>query len=184
MKLRNDWWIFLVSFGLGVLVCYWTLQYNFLEINLEVNVTDVIIALITAIVGIYLAISIQKKFNQGQNLHGYLAVRLDNMWEAYTNFSQSIEYADQIALSESNKYFSEFFKKITVVQRIFSEFDLDDSCVRNLIVDMEAYQEKIENNLTQNNVIQYVLNKTDIIDHGEGLHSRFSNMLKEINKLS
>lgn len=184
MKLKNDWWKLLICFALGALVCYWTLQRSYLDINFEVNVTDVITAFITAIIGIYLAISIQKKFNQGQNLHGYLAVRLDKIWESYVNFSQNIEYNDQVDLSDSNKYFNEFYKKISVIERIFGEFKLDDKCVKDLVTDMEAYQNKIEDNITQSNVVIYTLKKNTIVGMGENLHSRFSHMLKEINKLS
>ena len=53
---------------------------------------------ITALVGFYIAISIQKKINKSQNQYSFIQTKLDALWSEFNNFSQILNFDNKIEI--------------------------------------------------------------------------------------
>jgi hypothetical protein len=72
MKKEINWWVGLLGFIAGSLICYIALQFSLFEINFEIKVVESLISIGTAIIALYIAISIQRRLTRNQNQYTYV----------------------------------------------------------------------------------------------------------------
>ncbi|MCW3071123.1 MAG: hypothetical protein JWO44_1013 [Bacteroidetes bacterium] len=185
MKGKNSIWLNLVFLLLGAWFSYIFCQYKYLEIDTKINISTSLISITTAMIALYLAISLKKNQTQTSNLHNYLQPKLDIAWKLFLNISHELSLKDQIELSEVTKSIKEINQNITPLKKTFSSFGLDIQSIEVL----ETAIENLENFLVdecpiENNIIKLSDKKTDIVAKLDLTHTFFANALKAINKIS
>lgn len=185
MKKRNKIWLNIVFILIGALVSYFFCQFEYLNIDTKVNISSLIISSITAVIGLYLAISLKKIQTKSTNLHNYLQPKLDVVWKYFITFSHNINLNDNIPLIEVTKSIKEISQNITPLKKMFEAFGLND----NSIDELETAIEKLEDYLVDKceingNIINYSSNKSKIKIKLDEIHTLFVVSLKAINKIS
>lgn len=84
--------LLVISFLIGNLTCYISLQYRLLKIDTEINVPNFILSIITLILGYYIATSIQRRTNKRVQVDSYLIGEILATWK---NFQQ--KYCDKFS---------------------------------------------------------------------------------------
>lgn len=185
MKRKNNNWLNLVFILIGALISYVLCQFTYLEIDTKINISNSLISLITASVGLYLAISLKKIQTKSSNLHNYLQPKLDIVWKFFLTLSHNLSLNDNIELSEVTKSIKEISQNITPLKKMFETFDLNDCSID----DLETAIEKLEIFLVDEcdingNVISYSTKKELLRTKLDEIHTLFVVSLKAINKIS
>lgn len=185
MKRKNNNWLNLVFILIGALISYVLCQFYYLEIDTKVNISSSLISLITASVGLYLAISLKKIQTKSSNLHNYLQPKLDVVWKFFLTFSHNLSLNDNIELNEVTKSVKEISQNITPLKKMFETFDLNDCSIDNLETAIEKLEEFLVNKCEiNNNVISYLSQKENLRIKLDEIHTLFVVSLKAINKIS
>ena len=98
MKWANNI-IIAISFFVGVLVCYFSLQITYFQIKKELDVPNMIVSIITLLIGLFIAITIQKRVTKNQNSHSYLITKIDKQWNSFNEISENISISGKIDIS-------------------------------------------------------------------------------------
>lgn len=185
MKRKNSNWISLVFILIGALISYIFCQHKYLEIDTKVNVSNSLISLITASIGLYLAISLKRIQTKSTNLHNYLQPKLDIVWKIFLTFSHNISLNDNIELNEVTKSIKEISQNITPLKKMFETFGLNDCSVDNLETAIEKLEVFLVDECEINgNVISYLSKKEILRTKLDEIHTLFVVSLKAINKIS
>lgn len=184
MKRGNSIFISLIYFTIGAIVSYFLTQFSYLKVNTEVNITETLLSVITALIGLYIAVSIQKKTNRSQSLHTFLQGKTDDIWSKYTQFDSQIKHQSTINLSVVNKSTKEFYQDMNNIKVVFQTFNLSCACIEQL---EEAF-DNLENYLTNslpinNNTIQLNSNRPEIIILSNKMHQKIAATFVEINNI-
>lgn len=180
MRLGNKW-LAALSFLIGVLVCYTSLQFELFDVNLELNVVETIIAIGTAVIGIYIAHTIQRNVNKNQNQYSYIEDKLDYLWTEFIKFSKIFTYGDNVDLVTVNKYFKDSIPVIDLVKSIFESFEFDNKCLCNLEKNTDAFEEYLTNLPSTDNVIDFKDKKKEIEAKILVINKCFKDLLRELN---
>ena len=185
MRKGASLWPFVIAFLVGCLLTYIVVQFCYLEIDYKVNVVTSLISLMTASIGLYIAITLRKSQTKTSNLHGYLQPKLDVVWKLFLTFSHQVSLNDQIELSEINKAIKEITLNITPLKKMFESFGLDDSCIGSLANKIDEIEGILVNETTINcNIVEYSHIKNSLRTTIDEAHSLFVYSLKVINQLS
>lgn len=184
MKRGNSIWLNIIFFLLGSLTCYILCQYKCLEIDKKVNITTALISIITAAIGLFLAISIKKYQSKSSNLHNYLQPKLDASWNLFLNLSHKVSLNDQIELNVVNKSIKEISLNLAPLKKMFASFGLNNPCLDKLETAIEDFEKFMVACPVKKNIIQYKDKKNEIRIKLDEIHSLFVHSLKEINKIS
>jgi hypothetical protein len=185
MRHKNSFWLNLIYFLFGCLITYWTCQYSYFNIDNTINISETLIAILTLIVGIFIAVSLQKRQNKNQNLYNFLAVKLDDLWNRYNSFDQQLNYSQQIEVKQCTVFFKEFEVKYQSLKKLFSTFEISDQNIDYLANEMEAFEDILFNECSiSNNIISYFMCLKKINSKKELIHEYFAHILKRINKIS
>jgi len=182
MKWGNKIWI-LVSFFTGVFICYLTLQFSYFETKKELDVPNIILSIITLLIGLFIAVTLQKKLNKSQNQHTYLVGKLDTLWNSFNDFSQKLSYDTKIDISSIRKLLTDVIHPIPFLKNIFESFGVNDNCVCNLEEKLENLESKLSNMPADNNVIDFSDESSIIQNNILEINKCFSQVLKEIQDL-
>ncbi|MEM0518985.1 MULTISPECIES: hypothetical protein [Aequorivita] len=184
MKKGSNIFINLIFFLGGCLITYFALQYSYFNINTEVNVVETLLSLIIALIGLYIAISIQKKYNKNQSLHSIVQSKMDNIWNGFSIFDNQLNDQNTIQLKIVTKSFKSLYKELNNLKIVFTTFNLNATCINKLEKSMEAFDTLITSDLPiSNNVIKLSNHKTVIKDQSNLIHQDIVNSLKEINDI-
>lgn len=185
MKNENSIWLFVIVFLVGSLISYSFCQYYYLQIDPKVNVVQSLISITTAIIGLYLAISLKKIQTKSSNLHNYLQPKLDFAWKLFLTLSHQLSLQDQLEISELTKSIKEITQNITPLKKMFSSFGLTDPCMDNLETQIENLEKFLVDDCeVSENIINYLNKKEKLRDKLDNVHTQFVNALKVINKIS
>ncbi len=181
---KSNYWTYAIVFLLGALISYILCQFKLLEIDPKVNITETILSVITALVGLYIAVSLQRRQNQSQNLYSNIEKKFDSLWGLFSQFASQLELSVNMPLNEVNKSTKEFNQKIATLKIMLSAFNLNTDCIK----DIESKIDKLENELTSNsqistNILDYTSNKAAVHSAIEQTHQAFANYFKELNKM-
>lgn len=184
MKKGSNIFINLTFFLGGCLITYFTLQYSYFKINTEVNVVDTLLSIITAIIGLYIAISIQKKYNRNQSLHSIVQSKMDSIWNDFSTFDNHLNNQNTIQLKIATKSFKDLYKELNNLKIIFNTFNLNVICIHKLEQSIEVLDSLITNDLPiSNNIIKLSNHKSNIKDQSTLIHQNIVNALKEVNEI-
>ena len=183
MKKGINWWVGILGFLTGSLICYIALQFSLFEIDFEVKVVESLISIGTAIIALYIAISIQRRLAKNQNQYTYVEKKIDTLWSCFNTFSQSISFNDNIEVSVVSKYTKEALHTISFVKNIFSSYDLDIDCVIDLETTIETIDAYILALPIFNNIISISDKKTEIEAKILEINQSFSSILKFIQNI-
>lgn len=146
----NKFFIGLICFFFGSGVSYFLSQFYYFEINNEIDIFDLIISVITIIIGIYLTIVIDRQKSKSQNFYNYVENKYDSLWNDYINFASVLDYSSQIEITETSKWFKKLEQKLNPLQTVFKSFEYDDTC----LVEIEKELDELENYLNTKSFIQ------------------------------
>ena len=182
MKWKNKIWI-LVSFFVGVFICYLTLQYSYFETKKELDIPNIILSIITLLIGLFIAVTLQKRLNKSQNQHTYLVSKLDTLWNSFNDFSQKLSYDTRVDISSIRKLMSDVIHPMSFLKSVFESFEVDDNCVCDLESKLENLESKLSNISAENNVIDFTTENSIIQNNILEINKCFSKVLKEIQDL-
>lgn len=154
MKWGNKIWI-LVSFFVGVFICYLTLQFSYFEIKKELDIPNIILSIITLLIGLFIAVILQKKVAKSQNKYTHLVSKLDTLWNSFNGFSQKLSYDTKVDISSIRKLLTDVIHPISFLKSIFKAFDVNDKCLCDLEVKLEKLEEQLSDIPAKNNVIDF-----------------------------
>ena len=185
MKKENSIWLNIAFFILGSLISYFLCQYKCLQIDPKVNVPSTLISITTALVGLYLAISLKKIQTKSSNLHNYLQPKLDATWKLFLTLSHQLSLNDQIELKEVTKSIKEITQNITPLKKMFTSFGLKDPCIDKLETEIENLESfLVDTCIVKRNIIKYSDKKGELRTKLDLIHTMFVDSLKQINKIS
>ena len=182
MKWSNKIWV-LVSFFTGVFICYLTLQFSYFETKKELDVPNIILSIITLLIGLFIAVTLQKKLNKSQNQHTYLVSKLDILWNSFNDFSQKLSYDTKVDISSIRKFMTDVIHPTSFLKSIFESFDVNDNCVCNLEEKLENLESKLSNLPAENNIVDFSSESSIIQNNILEINKCFSQVLKEIQDL-
>jgi hypothetical protein len=154
MKKESNFFIIILSFLIGFGTSYFLTQFHYLDIDFQINAVETLLSIITAIIGLYIAISIQKKNNRNQSLHNLLQGKLDSFLSSYSTFEKSITVQSSMRLSLATSSIKTLNQDLCNLKALFNSFSLQCNCVdsiENCLDDLDdlltAYTPVINNNL-------------------------------------
>lgn len=183
MKKENNIWYDLLLFMAGIFTCYLTLQFTFFEIDTKLNIPETLLSIGTAIIGLYIANTIQKRLTKNQNQYTYVEGKLDNIWSGFNTFSQTLIYGNSIEVNTLNKYSKETIHSIGFIKEILTSYELNISCVNELEKQLEDFESFILSLPINTNVISLSDNKSEIEIKIVSLNKCFSKVLKLIHNI-
>lgn len=182
MKNANKWLV-LLAFLAGALMCYVGLQFQFFIIDFELSIVDTLLAIGTLIIGVYIAHTIQRNLNKGQNQYSYIEGKFDVLWTEFINFSTNFIYADVVDISTITSYFKNASPSIDFIRSIFESFGINAGCIEDLEKQMDAFENYLVNCPVSDNSIQVKPVKDDIDTMVLEINKCFKAVLKNINQL-
>ena len=182
MKWKDSIWL-AVSFFVGVLICYLTLQYSYFTIKKELDIPSIIISLLTLLIGLFIAITIQKKINKGQNQYSYISNKLDVLWGSFNDFSGKLSYDTKVDVSSIRKLIKDVIHPVSFLKNIFESFSINDNCVCELEEKLDELETKLSNYPATENIIDFNEDKIVIENMILEINKYFSKILKEIQDL-
>jgi hypothetical protein len=183
MKKGINWWAGSLWFITGSLTCYIFLQFSLFKLDFEIKVVDTLISIGTAIIALYIAISIQKRMTKNQNQYTYVEKKVDTLWSSFNTFSQSVLFNDNIEVSMVSKYSKEALHTVSFVKNIFASYDLKIDCIADLEVKIEGFETFIFALPISNNIISYSGHKADVERNIHEINQSFSKVLKFIQNI-
>lgn len=184
MKKGSNIFIILLSFFGGSLITYFTLQFSYFKINSEVNVVETLLSVITTLIGLYIAISIQKKNNRNQSLYSIVQTKMDNVWNEFSAFDHRLHNQNTIQLKIVTKTFKSLYQELNNIKIVFNTFKINQACIDALEQSMEDFDDLITGNLPiSSNIITLSNNRTDIKDQSTIIHKDIVNALKKVNEI-
>ncbi len=181
MKKENNYWYLVLSFLLGSLISFFLTQFEYFKIDPQINVVETLISIITAVIGLYIAISIQNKITKNQNKYSYIQLKLDNLWSNFNVFAQLFNYDDKIELSVLTKFTKDSYQSISFLKNIYSAYELEDNCLIELESNIEQFERLICSLSVSSNVYSLIGKELEINTNIISISKCFSAILKEIH---
>lgn len=181
MKKENNYWHLTLSFLLGCLICFFCSQFKYFKIDTQINVIGTLLSIITALIGFYIAISIQKKHTKTQNQYSFIQAKLDSLWSEFNVFSQIFNYDDKIEIGALTKFTKDAYLSISFLKNIYASFDLKIGKLSLLEKNIEKFEEFICSLPISENIYSTTDNETIISSHILSISKSFSDILKEIH---
>ena len=182
MKWEDNIWVY-VSFFVGAFICYLTCQFSYFQIKKELDIPSIILNIITLLIGLFIAITLQRKNNRSQNQHSYLINKLDHQWNSFNVFSQKITFNNRIDVSSIRLLITEVIHPSAFLKSIFESFNLDKTCVCNLENNLENLEIRLSNIPANNNIIDFSADRLIIQNMIVEINKCFSEVMKKIQNL-
>jgi hypothetical protein len=183
MKSVNKNWLYLIYFFLGCLVCYITLQFRYFDIDTKINVTETIISIGTAAIGLYIANTIQKRMTKNQNQSSYVMSKLDAIWSEFNTFSQSVIYGDNLEIVTLIKNSKRITLDLGFLKTILISYEQNISCIDELESSLEEFESYLLSLPINDNIISINQNKIEIENKVMSINQSFSIVLKLIHNI-
>lgn len=179
VRAKTDYIILTIAVLFGSLVGYAASQFRFFKIDTTVNVVETIVAVITIVIGLYIASSLQKRYNQNQNLYNYLITRFDTLWNDFNSLNDQVEASDKIEINRVTKMIRDFQRRNNEFKKLLDQLD----SVNNNLTDLtEKYLSLFEKSLIKENIAYYDGKKELITEQGKAITAEFVAIYKCINE--
>lgn len=172
-----------VSFLVGVLVCYMSLQFSYFDIKKELDVPNIVISTITLLVGLFIAITIQKRVTKNQNSHSYLISKIDKQWNSFNEISENLSVNDKIDISTLQLLIKNVIHPTSYLSRLFTSFDIDCNCITDLDQNLEELEDKLSNMPASQNIIDISSERINIEDKLLKINHCFVKVLKQVQNM-
>jgi hypothetical protein len=182
MKWENKLWI-IISFFAGSFVCYLTLQISYFDIKTELDVPNIILSIITLLIGLFIAITLQKRINKGQNQYSYISNKLNALWSSFNDFSEKLSYDTKIDISSIRVLIKEIIRPTSFLKNIFNTFKVNDECVCELEEKLDTFESKLSDCPAENNIIDFSADREIIENMVLDINKSFLKILNEIQEL-
>lgn len=180
MKNSKHLWISIISFLIGALICYITLQYKYFEIKKELDIPTLLISIVTLAIGGYIADNLQKSANKSSNRYSYLITKIDIIWDEFNKFASSLEYNNTVDADSLKNFNKNVIHPISFIKNIFKSFDLKDNCICELEDKLDQLDTLLNNLEVQNNTINHSSRQSEIQIMILQINQCFSTTLKMI----
>lgn len=160
------------------MICYVFTEFQYLEIEKSINIWETLLAIASIAVGLFIAMSLQKRFNRNQNLYTYLINRLDSIWTKFDSFNSVIEASDKIEFTKVTKILTELQQKNRQFTKLLVEFGSIENHFEPLA---DELQDLFDSCLKTGGIIYYDPQKTTILSHTEKIANNFIGIYKAIN---
>lgn len=181
MKKENNYWYFVLIFLLGSLISFFLSQFEYFKIDPQINVVETLISIMTAIIGLYIAISIQKKITKNQNQYSYIQLKLDDLWCTFNVFSQLFNYDNKIELPVITKFTKDSYQSISFLKNIYSAYELNDINLTELESNIDQFENFICSLPVSSNIYSLIGKENEINSFVISISKRFSIILKEVH---
>ena len=182
MKRDNCYWYSSLSFLLGTIICYIALQFKYFDIDLEINLVNTLISITTLAVGAFIAITIQKRFNHGQNNYAFIKDKFENLWIAFNSFSDNLNSSENIPLSTMTAFTKNAYSQINFLKIIYNSFGVNDKLIVKLENSVDEF-EYILNLPIKDNIINLKNIREDISSNISEIQKCFGEILGQISNL-
>jgi len=179
MKFANSVWL-VTSFFIGVFVCYISLQFSFFDIKKELDIPNIVLSIITLIIGFFIANTLQKRVNKNSNQHSFLVRKIDLLWDSFNKFSQKITYDDKLEAITLKDFSKNTIHPIESLLNVFESFEIKNDSLKELQEKLEKLEEKLSNFNAENNVLDISQNKVLIENDLLAIGKSFSIVMKKI----
>lgn len=151
-------WIALFSFIAGCIITYFSVQYEFLSIEYDINVIDGLLSLTTIFVGAYIGTTINSSFNRKSYLINFLEPKLETCWKKSNDFRSIIEANTSIDHYTFSKSIHDIEVDLAHLESIFKTFKKSKQC----IIDWQTVTEKLEKKIADLPLVDNVYDITTI----------------------
>jgi hypothetical protein len=184
MKNGNYWLIGILAFAAGIIICYFTCQYSFLNIDTSINVVEFIFSLIGLAIGIYIALVFERKKNKNQNFYTYVEKKFDTLWEEFINLNEILDYSNNVELNLISKSFKSIQQKLSPLKKIFEASDYNNKCINNIELKIDSLDTFLtESKHTNQNIIQLDEIREELTLKLNHINETFAESYKEINNI-
>jgi len=176
--------ISIVCFNGGVLLSYIASQYVYFKMKTEISVFDMSISVLGLAIGLYIAVTLERQKNRGQNFYSYVESKFDLLWQDFIKLSDVLDYSPNMELTEISKSLKGIYKKLTPLKTIFVASDYDEKCIiaiEEKISDFDEYITGLESN---NNVINIDTFRDKITSKCNEINECFASSYKSLNHIS
>jgi hypothetical protein len=175
----------LISFVVGVLICYFLAKVDFLDIDYKVNVITSLNSLLTIMVGLYISSTLKKNQSKSANIHNYLYNNLELSMSRFRSLSQELKHKDQLKMSIITSSIKSIHNSLNQLKNYYSTFDLSLESIGKIESTINSLNELLTNEIAvNNNKVQLKLERHRILLLLNEIEMDYCNCLKAINKLS
>lgn len=183
MSWKKNKWVILISFFVGVLICFIATRFSYFEIKKELDVPGLIMGILGLGVGLLIADTIQKQINRNQNQYTFLESKLDVCWTKFSSLAKVISLDNKVPLETLSGFSQDIVHQVGFIKNIFKAFDIDCSCIDNLELQLDNFEDFFDDLRTEEN-IKYYAEEKDIIDNNiVVINQCFSEVLKTIQNI-
>lgn len=186
MKKPNSAWLNALFFIAGLLICYICVQFKYLDIDFKFNVPQIIISIGTAVIGIYIAVSLQKSHSRNQKLADYLQQKIDKLWDKCFSFSTILETGNPILITDLAKAITGFGQDLESIKKIYIAFELDNSKITKIEKCIDDLDDLLNNHsvIAGNNLVDYRNQHQNVITATNNLSQAFADTLRSVNHIN
>lgn len=184
MKKGSAFILAVTCFIIGSLLSYIGSQYKYLNIKTEVSVFDVAISIMGLVIGLYIAVNLERQRNRGQNFYSYVEGKFDLLWQEFIILSETLDYSSNIEISEISKSFKELYKKTTPLKTIFVASDYNEDCIIEIEQKISNFDDYITGLKSENNILNIDSHRTEIINKCNVINECFASSYKTLNHIS
>jgi hypothetical protein len=185
MKKPNSIWLNSLFFLSGLLICYVCVQFKYLDIEYKFNVPELIVSIGTAIIGIYIAVSLQKSHSRNQKLADYLQQKTDKLWDKCFSFATILETGNPIIVSDLAKTITGFGQDLESIKKIYVSFELKNDNIAIIEKCIDDLDDLLNNHsVISGNLVNYRNIQNDVINATNKLSQAFADTLKSINHIN
>lgn len=183
MKGGNSW----IYFGLGLIIggicSYISVQYQFFEIDYKIPVLDTLIDVITILVGLYIAISINSQFSHKEHFINFIEPKLSEGCNKVSHLRELVDLDSQLDVTTVAKTFKDFEIINNHISKIFKIYNKDQTLM-GLIENKLLVIDDIFFNQTSitNNIIDFSQVKGSILSNINDLDGLYLETIKYVHE--
>ncbi len=183
MSWKNNKWVILISFFVGVLISFIATRFHYFDIKKELDVPSLVLGVLGLGIGLLIADTIQKKINKSQNRYTFLESKLDTCWSKFSNLAKVISVNDKVTLEILSSYNQDIMHQIGFIKNIFEGFEINNSCIVDLELKLDDFEALFDNIRTKDNIKYYSQEKDIIESNIVVINKCFSSVLNAVQDL-
>jgi hypothetical protein len=157
----------------------WPVNTSFLDIKTETNIIELLLSVGTIVIGVYIAVVLERNRNRSQNFYQYVERKYDALWETFIQFSSVLELSANVELNETSKWFSLIDQKLSPLIKVVESFEYDSNCLTEIEKKIDELEEFLSNNPNiKNYILELSADKEIIIQKLNEINELFAQSFK------
>ncbi len=154
LNLRKLFWC-LFPFALGILIGFLSTQYTLFTIKYEVDIVPSFFSVLTILIGVYIAVVIQKNISDKRVQKDIFIERLVELKEATNKIDDEINSSRRF--NELNAMFKNFSSKLSILESLLSHARISkfNTDLAKLKANLLTYKRAATGAVASNNVFTY-----------------------------